>query len=369
MKQGLKTLCAVSALLFSSDVSAHDPNAFSNASDVQNSGMRDIEVIKEYGNGKVKVTVVHLDNDKTIKKDANGNQEKVFRDRTKPISGITIIGTVCRGLDELQKLCYERGISVHFFVQLMNEGEKLVAKIYELVDPKKKAFHSGISHFGGKDSLNEHNISVAIDTSVCREEGREDGGVYKQYPGDKKEWVEPNDALMGATADLIGALRGDFSIPVNSVNLFPSVTGGRAYAPEPMTYNKLAEKGAVFFPANKNFDLEPFAGLDQNNYADFLYFYGFNRGGDGKGFKDLPNQELFKMFKHQFFSGDLSGNLDNSTKKMILNLVASYYSFEDPIIKSVDTSFRKMIDSYISEKKLTAVRDLIDNWDTYEEVK
>ncbi len=372
MKQGLRTLCAIGVLLFAGDACAHFPDVFS--SDARSSGMRDIEVIKEYGDAEA--TVYHLENAKTVKKDKNGNQEKVFGVREEKIDSITVLGSVCPDVKVAKEVFYNNGTSVHFYVQLEKEGNKIVPKIYELVDPKNKAFCDGVSHFGGKSSLNNSTIGIMINTWVFYEKDREDKNIYKkedlgelvQYPGDSREWVVVSDDLIGAVADLILGLKKEYNIPSKNVNLYSTVTGRRADAPGPDVYNRLAEKGAkegakaVFYPTEKEFSLDQFKDLTEKNFLDFLYIYGFNKGKDGKRFENLSNEDLLKMFKLQYSTGDLSGELNDKTKKMILSLIASYYNFEDPITKSVDEVFRKDVEKYLSKNKLTSVEDFVKSW-------
>ncbi len=366
MKQKFKALCAIGALLFAGDASAHFPEVFSN--DAQNSGMRDIEVIKEYGDAEA--TVYHLENAKTVKKDKNGNQEKVFGVREEKIDNITVLGSVCPDVKVAKEVFYNNGTSVHFYVQLEKEGNKIRPKIYELVDPKNKAFCDGISHFGGKSSLNNSTIGVMINTWVFYEKDREEKGIYKkedlgnlvQYPGDSREWVVVSDDLIGAVADLILGLQKEYNIPLKNVNLYSTVTGRRADAPGPNIFNRLAEKGAVFYPTEKEFSSDLFKDLTEKNFLDFLYIFGFNKGKDGREFENLSNKNLLKMFKLQYSTGDLSGEMNDKTKMMILSLIASYYNFEDPITKSVDEAFRSDVRSYLSKNKLAEVQAFIDNW-------
>ena len=304
--------------------------------------------------GEVEVTLRHLDNDKCMATNLITGKKAVFLDRKeneKDIKGIVLHYSVCPNADVTEKVFYSRAVSSHYDIDF--DGE-----IFEFVDPKYIAFHAGKSAWNGDTYLNKCFIGIEQDMWGYYKKVREKEYDYEKFgqpvqlPGDDRKWFKFPDKQVESTGRLIFALQQKYKIPGRFVVTHSDVAIGRKSDSGPMfPYKEIFEKyGAGYCPKCKEINLDKFSKLTDSDYMKLLEIYGYGRGENGRAF-DLTDNQIIKAFKLHFYPGDLSEDLSDNTKKMILNLVASYYNYKDKIIDSLDYKFRNDIDSFLSENK------------------
>jgi len=364
MEFNLKTLCLSCVLLCSSDVLATD--AFVNLDD---GGFTPVKEI-----GGVPVTLRPLDNDKCIKiNPSTDKKERVFRERNKgeqEIKGIVLHYSVCSNADVLENVFYSGGVSSHYDVDF--DGE-----IFEFVDPKNIAFHAGESAWNGTIAMNKNFIGIEqnmwgyYESRFEKIYDYEKFGKPVQLPGDDRKWFKFSDKQVKSTGRLIFALQQEYKIPGRFVVTHSDVAIGKKSDSGPMfPYKKIFKKyGAGYYPKSKYINLDKFWRLTDDDYIKLLEIYGYNRGENGRA-PDLSDQEIIKAFKLHFYPGDLSEDLNDSTKKMILNLIASYFNYKDRITKDFDREFRKDLIRFLCENK-SRTEDLayfVVKWKNYSHV-
>ena len=92
------------------------------------------------------------------------------------------------------------GVSAHYLLPDPNETSYLAAgydelRAFRLVDEDKRAWHAGVSHWGGRDNLNSRSIGIEIVNLA-----RDDGGVFT-FPAYAEEQIE---VLILLLRDLLG---------------------------------------------------------------------------------------------------------------------------------------------------------------------
>jgi len=331
----------------------------------------DTKFIKEI-NG-VPIVLRHLNNDKCTKiNPETGEKVTVFRDREKNeklIKGIVLHYSVCADAGAIENVFYSKGVSSHYDVDF--DGEK-----FEFVDPKYIAYHAGKSVWNGKIFLNTSFIGIEQDMFGYYESNHEYDykrfGEPVQLPGDDRKWFKFSEKQIKSTGQLIFALQKEYKIPGRHVVTHSDVAIGRKSDAGPMfPYKEIFEKyGAGYYPQFKRINLDEFSALTDSDYMKLLEIYGYGRGENGRAF-DLTDNQIIKAFKLHFYPGDLSEDLNDNTKKMILNLITSYYNYEDLITRSLDEEFRKDLDSFLSENKdrTQGLSEFIAKWNNYPCIK
>ena len=335
-------------------------------------GINSSEIFKETKeiNG-VPVTLRPLDNSKCTKiSPVTGKKEVVYRDRKEDetIIGMVLHYSVCPNADVTEKVFYSSGVSSHY-------DTDYTGKIFEFVDPKYNiAFHSGKSAWNGVTMLNKYYIGIEQDMWGYYESNLEQRYDYKKFgqpvqlPGDDRKWFKFSDKQVESTGRLIFALQQKYKIPGRFVVTHSDVAIGRKSDSGPMfPYKEIFEKyGAGYYPKFKYIDLDKFSELTNIDYVKLLEIYGYGRGENGRAF-DLTDNQIIKAFKLHFYPGDLSENLNDSTRKMILNLVASYYNHRDLITSSLDEEFRNNLDSFLFENndRTRSLSEFVRGWNDY----
>lgn len=363
MNFSLKNMIIAGALLCSSDAIAM----------VETSNFEGFTSTKEI-NG-VLVALRPLSNDKCTKINSNtGEKEVVFRDRAeneKLIKGIVLHYSVCPNADVIERVFYANGVSSHYDVNF--EGE-----IFEFVNPVYIAFHAGKSAWNGDIFLNKNFIGIEQDMWGYYESNLEKSYDYGKFgqpvqlPGDDRKWFKFSDEQVRATGQLIFALQKKYNISGRNVVTHSDVAIGRKSDSGPMfPYKEIYEKyGAGYYPKSKYINLNRFSELTDNDYLKLLEIYGFNKGENGQAF-DLTANQIIKAFKLHFYPGDLSEDLNDNTKKMILNLIASYYNYTDLITHSLDNEFRQDVNCFLNENKdrTQSLSELIMGWNGYSNMR
>lgn len=362
MNINLKNVITLGILLYSSDAVA-----------TATSNFEDFKPIKEI-NG-VPVVLRHLNNDKCTKINPDtGEKDIVFRDRTeneKLIKGIVLHYSSCPNANITERIFYSEGVSSHYDVDF--DGEK-----FEFVSPQYIAFHSAKSVWNGDTSLNKNFIGITHDmwgyynSNLDRHYDYVRFGTPVQLPGDDRKWFKFSNKQVKSTGQLIFALQKEYKIPGRNVVAHSDIAIGRKSDTGPMfPYKEIYEKfSAGYYPKSKYINLDKFSKLTDGDYLKLLEIYGFNKGLNGPAL-DLTDNQIIKAFKLHFYPGDLSEDLNDNTKKMILNLIASYYNYTDLITHSFDNEFRQDIDSFLSKNndRTQSLSKFITEWNDYSNTK
>ena len=105
--------------------------------------------------------------------------------------------------DNILRLLVSEHLSYHYLID--RDGS-----VYELVDPKRKAFHAGVSNLWGQSDLNQNSIGVAL-------------------AGKKGDTF--TDPQYDSFVKLCQKLRSEFTIPLNRIVGHEHVAPGRKVDP------------------------------------------------------------------------------------------------------------------------------------------
>ncbi|WLH83111.1 N-acetylmuramoyl-L-alanine amidase [Pseudomonas sp. FP2338] len=117
----------------------------------------------------------------------------------KPVRQIILHYTAAPFATSLRTLT-RGGVSAHYLLPDPDECSYRAAgydelRVFRLVDEDKRAWHAGVSHWGGRDNLNSCAIGIEIINLA-----REDGGVFS-FPEYGPEQV---DILIALVRDILG---------------------------------------------------------------------------------------------------------------------------------------------------------------------
>ena len=382
MKQVLKTLCAVGAMLYAGDVSAMDVvNAHSTK---KNSNSGNVELIREIEG--FPVVVEDLKNEECRKIGKDGEKETVWGSRKERLQGIVYLGSVGTRDENIRNTYLNNGTSTNFMV-VLRDGRWVVV---QLADENKKTYHSGISHGFGFSRLNETHVGIMFETPVVFDREYKEGyGNLVQYYGDNTIWYRPTKESVDVLANFIKALSRHLGLSEKDVVPSNSIKVMGFLAPGPDLHPMLAKRGAVWWPDSKNYDFgKASRKLEDSDFMELVRLIGINRGKDGIRFENRTNQDILRAFKFMYLvetekggavqsrkmsgdhiveydpSRDLSGELTDKTKKVIIDVVASR--------SNSDKDFKEIInDSFISEagEKAEGLNHVIEHWNEFEKVE
>lgn len=123
-----------------------------------------------------------------------------FNERNgEPVRQVILHYTAAAFASSLRTLTQD-GVSAHYLLPNPNEASYLAAgydelRAFRLVDEDKRAWHAGVSHWGGRDNLNSRSIGIEIVNQA-----RDDGGVFT-FPAYTEEQIE---VLILLLRDLLG---------------------------------------------------------------------------------------------------------------------------------------------------------------------
>jgi N-acetylmuramoyl-L-alanine amidase len=124
-------------------------------------------------------------------------------------------------------------VSSHY---LVNDNPPTV---YQLVDESKRAFHAGVSHWGGRTSLNASSIGIEIVN--CGERYKPDGQMV---------WCDYPEAQIDAVLALSKRIIKDHKIAPEHVLGHSDIAPGRKIDPGPkFPWKRFADAGLILWPA------------------------------------------------------------------------------------------------------------------------
>lgn len=283
----------------------------------------------------------HLDNDLCTKTNKKGEKEKVFVPRTQTVNSIMLIwtGEGFENVEDLKKIYYSKGTSTHIVVDKD-------AQPYRIVEDDQVAFYAGPSQWKGVPSVNQYCIGIdnIFDGFVPSKSPKE--GVI--LPGDtmSRKWVEWPLNMVDSIGELVASEQRKHNIRGRNVLAHSDarMPFGDKWDIGPLfPWKYIRDKfGAAYWPMDHEINLEDFKDLKEEHYADLITRFGF------------PDSN-WQRFKLHFYPGNISPDLDDATKKMILNLTIDYYNYEDPIVGGKDEEFRAALDEYLKKNELESI--------------
>jgi N-acetylmuramoyl-L-alanine amidase len=108
---------------------------------------------------------------------------------------IILHATVFQSLESVEEAYYRNGTSAHFLVLFSVPSEEKYIICH--VDPhKNKAFHAGLSCWGGLKNLNSCSLGIECLNPICVEEGKSYGSQWEiplPIAGDPHLWFPYSD--------------------------------------------------------------------------------------------------------------------------------------------------------------------------------
>ncbi|QAR31022.1 N-acetylmuramoyl-L-alanine amidase [Ornithobacterium rhinotracheale] len=207
----------------------------------------------------------------------------------------------------------ERNVSVHYVVNDYDDNQ-----IHALVSENKRAWHAGVSYWGGRTNLNDSSIGIEI---VNMGNAR---GDYQDFP-------EYQIKKVGALArDIVTRYQIDPTLVLGHADIAPQ----RKPDPGPkFPWQRLYEEygvGAWYDEETKNFYLNQFP-YDQVEDANFianfqkdLATYGYDI--KALGYWDKPSKNVVIAFQKHFRPENYDGTLDAETWAILKALLKKYKS-------------------------------------------
>lgn len=242
---------------------------------------------------------------------------KDFNQRNgEPVRQVILHYTAAPFKSSLHSLTQE-GVSAHYLLPDPDEPGYRAAgydelRVFRLVDEGARAWHAGVSHWGGRDNLNSRSIGIEIVNLA-----RDDGGVFT-FPAYGEEQV---DVLIALVRDILG--RYPQIEPVDVLG-HSDVAYWRKSDPGPsLPWQCLFEAGigAWFEPATRAMYQRRFClGLPPEVEVE--------RAFQRFGYKPAWNRQSFELrtraFQMHFRSRDYCGVLDGETCAILYALNERY---------------------------------------------
>lgn len=207
--------------------------------------------------------------------------------------------------EALRLLCdSEKKVSAHYLIDKSGD-------IYRLVPEDQVAYHAGISHWRGRDSLNETSIGIEIDNK-----GHQFGVE-----------VFPN-AQIKALLALIDGIRARHNIPDSRIVAHSDIAPDRKKDPgELFPWDHLHRKGhglwAKIPPALYQLESYGILGADRVKLAQ-THLKKIGYLVPISGFIDAQTACVITAFQRRFLPLHITGNLDNPTEQRIQQISQLY---------------------------------------------
>ncbi len=225
--------------------------------------------------------------------------------RTLPISLLVLHYTGMEsGKAALAHMCGPAAkVSAHYMVE--EDGQ-----IFKLVDESRRAWHAGVSSWGGETDINSASIGIEIVN------GGHDYGL-PHYP----------EAQIKSVIRLCRDIMGRNDISGFDVLAHSDIAPGRKQDPgEKFPWAKLADAGVGIWPEVKTKDQRLLFGENENDknialLQAALSFIGYDVLANGK--MDAHTKCVIRAFQRRYRSEKIDGSLDVQTME-ILTLLAHY---------------------------------------------
>lgn len=209
------------------------------------------------------------------------------------------------------------GVSAHYLLPDPEEPSYRAAgydelRAFRLVDEDKRAWHAGVSHWGGRDNLNSRSIGIELVNLA-----RDDSGVFT-FPAYAEEQIE---VLVALLRDIVS--RYPQIAPVDILG-HSDVAFGRKSDPGPrLPWRRLHESGigAWFDQTTRAMYLRRFCvGLPPEVEVERAFQrYGYAPAKNRQGF-----EQRTRAFQMHFRARDYCGFLDAETCAILYALNEKY---------------------------------------------
>jgi N-acetylmuramoyl-L-alanine amidase len=201
-----------------------------------------------------------------------------FDKRKKKIDSIVIHSTHLPRGKWIKEVCDKSvKLSAHYLIDLKG-------KIYQLVEDKDRAWHAGISHWRGKNSLNENSIGIELVDRTDK------GEMIKTFP-------KPQ---MNSLIDLLKLLIKKYKIPNHNIVAHSDIAPGRKDDPgENFDWALLASNKIGQYHKIKTNKEDKACFLDPNNTTI------------------TKLKEIQRMLKAQGYKIKITGKYDIQTKHVV----------------------------------------------------
>ncbi len=248
--------------------------------------------------------------------------------------------TVCPTYESTLSAYYGTGVSAHYTIE--DNGTP-----HYNVSTSNVAFHAGASQFRGFTSLNRSFIGIEhVHPGYVESEVIYDSkwGTPVSRSGDSRLWFPFSNEQFVSSCTLTAQLQKKHRIPGSLVITHADAAIGRKSDVGPMWNYKKAftEFGIGYFPEKRTINLSQFSNLTDENYIKLIRMYGYKA-------QDSDNRVgEIKAFQMHFSTDNISGELVESTRRDVINLVIDYYQYNDPF-GGYDDNFRRKIDEFCTK--------------------
>lgn len=208
--------------------------------------------------------------------------------------------------EALARLCDPKSeVSAHFLIS--KEGA-----LYQLVDPKYRAWHAGVSSWAGEKDINSRSIGIEMDNF---------GHTFGPEPFPL--------AQMNTLYDLLGELTQTYGIPIHRIVGHSDIAPLRKQDPGSLfPWHDLAREGFGLWPSKKGLPSLLSTSLSFLEVQQALQDIGYECPLTGVW--DDNSQKVCRAFQQHFTPSELTGypsELTNQTLQELLQVVNSLKSF------------------------------------------
>lgn len=227
-----------------------------------------------------------------------------FDERTLPVSLLILHYTGMEsGASALERMCDANAkVSAHYMIE--DDG-----RIFRLVDDAKRAWHAGVSEWGGESNINSASIGIEIVNG-----GHDwllDDGRLPPYP----------DVQINAVIALSKDIMKRHNIPARNVLGHSDIAPARKIDPgEHFPWQGLAAAGVGIWPDARDTDERVLFELGQRDRGVSILQSGLAQIGYSarvSGEYDAPTQDIIKALQRRFRPARVDGLVDIETMSLV----------------------------------------------------
>ena len=224
-----------------------------------------------------------------------------------------------------------RPVSSHYLIPEPGDPTygKSRLKVHQLVDENRRAWHAGVSHWGGKDGINDQSIGIELVNQTWCHASKENTDPETGYPERICFYPDFDDGQLALLTDLLGEIleRHPDIKPTHIVG-HSDVAPDRKIDPGPrFPWERLARLGygAWFDDETVIRYWERFLGepLPLINIQEALATYGY--GIEPTGEDDEQTRDVLRAFQLHFRPYRVTREADVETTAILFALIEKYY--------------------------------------------